>query len=185
MRQAAWWLGIGGALALAGCGQSDTAVHVRAHLGTLAYDELQFGLTVAGGQVVVDPMTNGLYQGPFPPGDQDVLIYLRDDLAGSQLHCEATALRAGTAVATGASDVTVVRDEMKDVEIFMADPGSGGGGGSTGTSGDTGCGPGGKMVIPTGACNGAGMCDSPAKIKCQEDTTCVAGVCTEVQTGQP
>jgi hypothetical protein len=49
----------------------------------------------------------------------------------------------------------------------------------------TGCDPGGKMVIPAGACNGAGMCESPAKIKCEDGTTCVAGVCTGGQTGQP
>jgi hypothetical protein len=304
MRMAAYLLGIGGALALAGCGRSNTGVHLHAHLGSLAYDELQFGVTVAGGEVVVDPMTNGRYQGPFQPGDQDVLIYLRDDLGGSQLHCAATALSAGAVVGAGASDVTAVRGEMKDVEIFMAGPGSpdgggggsgsggdsgggagvgggagsggsagSGGGGSTGTPGksngdtcsvdaeclgghcadgvccesdckmachscaladsmglcrpvavdapdphgmchdqgatmckqtglcavdgtcalyaagtvcgQTGCDSGGKMVIPAGTCNGMGMCESPARIKCPEDAPCVAGVCTGVQTGQP
>jgi hypothetical protein len=265
MRKAAAWLGIVIASALAGCGRSDTGVDVHVHLGALAYDELQFRATVAGGDVVVDPMTNGRYQGPFQAGDQDVLIYLRDDLDGSQLHCEASALRAG-AVA-GAGDVTVARGEMKDVEIFMADggssvpPGRSNGEacsvdaecltghcadgvccesdckmgchscaladsmglcrpiaagapdprgvchdqGSTsckqtglcavdGTCavypagticGQTGCDPGGKMAILGGACDGAGMCSSPAKIKCSEGTTCVAGVCTEVQTLPP
>ncbi|HEY7376161.1 MAG TPA: hypothetical protein VIF57_28630 [Polyangia bacterium] len=297
MRKAAAWLAIAGACALAGCGRSDTGVHVHAHLGALAYDELQFRVTVAGGDVVVDPLTDGRYQGPFQPGDQDVLIYLRDDLAGSQLHCEATALRAGAAVGAGAGDVTVVRGEMRDVEIFMADPGpggagAGGGGGGSGDGGgagggggggpgggsggppgkssgeacsvdgecltghcadgvccesdckmgchscalgdspglcravaagaadprgtchdqgpasckqtglcavdgtcavypvgticgQSGCDPGGKMVLSAGACNGAGMCESPARIKCEDGATCVAGVCTEVQKLQP
>ena len=85
-------------------------------------------MTRQGGEVVVDPMTAGRYQGPFQPGDQDVLIYLRDDLAVSPLHCEASALRASAVVSAGAADVTVVRGEMREVEIFMADPSGGGGG---------------------------------------------------------
>jgi hypothetical protein len=285
VRKAATWLAIVGASALAGCGRSDTGVHVHAHLGALVYDELQFRVTVAGGDVVVDPLTNGRYQGPFQPGDQDVLIYLRDDLAGSQLHCEATALLAGAVVGAGAGDVTVVRGEMKDVEIVMAgaSPGGGGSGGSGGGSagaggsgapprkangeacsrdtecltghcadgvccesdckmgchscalpdsmglcrpvaagapdprgmchdqgaatckqtglcavdgtcalypagtvcGQSGCDPGGRVALSAGTCNGAGMCESPAKIKCADGATCVAGVCTEVQTLRP
>ena len=111
--------------------------------------------------MVVDPATAGRYQGPFQPGDQDVLVYLRDDLDGSQLHCEASALRAGAVVDSGASDVTVVGGEMKDVDIFMAAPG-------------------GAPGMP----NGEGKCESPVKIKCGKDATCVAGVCTEVQSQQ-
>jgi hypothetical protein len=124
VRRIANFLGIGVVLSLAGCGRSETGVHIHAHLGSLEYDELQFRVTRAGGEVVVDPATAGRYQGPFQPGDQDVLVYLRDDLDGTPLHCEASALRAGAVVGSGAGDVTVVRGEMKDVEIFMAAPGS-------------------------------------------------------------
>src|SRR5690348_11822154 len=65
VRTAATRLAIVIASALAGCGRSDTGVHVHARLGALEYDELQFRVTVAGGDVIVDPTTNGRYQGPF------------------------------------------------------------------------------------------------------------------------
>jgi len=165
-------LAIGVVLALAGCARSDTGIHIHARLGSLTYDELQFSVTQAGGELVVDPATAGRYQGPFQPGDQDVLVYLRDDLDGSQLHCEVSALRAGAVVGGGAGDVTVVRDEMTDVDIVMAAAG-----GAPGKPSDG----------PPGKANGddQGKCEGPAKVKCGKDSTCVAGVCTEVQSQQP
>jgi len=130
----------------------------------MAYDELQFRVTRAGGEVIVDPATAGRYQGPFQPGDQDVLVYLRDDLDGSQLHCEVSALEAGAAVGSGAADVTVVRGEIEDVEIGMAAPG-------------------GPPDKPSGA--GAGKCESPGKMKCGKDATCVDGECVDMESQQP
>jgi len=165
----------------------------------MAYDELQFGVTRAGGELVVDPATAGRYQGPFSPGDQDVLVYLRDDLDGSQLHCEASALQAAAVVGTGAGDVTVVRGEMTDVDIVMAAPGGGPGKPDDGGPGmpgggacmlgaecaPVGCADDGKSIVPAGNCDGAGKCVIPAKIKCAKDATCVAGVCTENRSLPP
>ena len=277
MRKTANWLGIAVISTLAGCGRSDTGVHIHARVGSLQYDELQFRVTRAGGELVVDPANAGRYQGPFQPGDQDVLVYLRDDLDGSQLHCEASALLAGAVVGSGAGDVTVARGAMKDVEIVMAGGGGSGGGGAGGSGGAPGksngetcslaaecvtgfcvdgfccesdcgsachsCGlgdspglcrpvaggtadPRGKcgdqgaascgttgicavggtcafypagtacaaaacegakaeMVVPAGVCDGAGKCAIPAKMKCGPGATCVAGVCTEVESASP
>ena len=112
------------AAAAAGCRQ-ETGAHVYVRLGQLQYDELRLGVThTATGETVVDPATAGRYQGPFQPGDQDAIIYLADTLDGSQLRCEATALRAGAPVGSGASDMLVTRGEMKAVEIVMGAPGA-------------------------------------------------------------
>src|ERR1051326_6861422 len=51
--------------------------------------------------------------------------------------------------------------------------------------GQTGCDPGGKMVLSGGTCNGAGMCDGAAPVKCADGTTCIAGVCTDAQKAGP
>ena len=51
------------ASALAGCGRTETGVHIDARLGALEYDELQFRVTRLAGDVVVDPTTAGRYQG--------------------------------------------------------------------------------------------------------------------------
>ena len=286
MRKTAQGLGIAAFVsALAGCGRSDTGVDIHARLASLEYDELQFRVTRPSGEVLVDPAGAGLYQGPFTAGDQDVLVYVRDDLGGSALHCEASALHAGAVVASGANDVTVVRGAMTDVDIFMTAPGGGGdpGGGGPSGGGDPGggsppgksngapcslgtecvtgfcadgfccesdcgsachsCGladspglcrpiaggapdPHGKCndkgpascgttglcgvdgncavyaagtacapaacmgaksenAIPAAFCDGAGKCAMPAMIKCAKDATCVAGVCTEVDTSMP
>lgn len=138
----------------------------------MAYDELQFRVTQAGGELVVDPATAGRYQGPFQPGDQDVLVYLRDDLDGSRLHCEASAFSAGAVIGSGAGDVTVVRGEIEDVDLLMAAPG-----GAPSKPSDA------PPDKPAG--EGDGKCDGPGKMKCGKDETCVAGVCTEVQSQQP
>jgi hypothetical protein len=165
VRKSATSLGIGVVLMVAGCGRSNTGVDIHARLGSLTYDELQFGVTRAGGEVIVDPATAGRYQGPFPPGDQDVIVYLRDDLDGSQLHCEASALTAGAVVGSGAGDVTVVRGEMTDVEVVMAAAGGGPGKPDDGGPGKPD--------------------DDTCRPKCGKDATCVVGVCTGVQPPKP
>jgi hypothetical protein len=189
--------------ALGGCGRSETGVHIYARAGAIEYDELRFQVTRADGEIVVDPMTTGRYQGPFASGDQDVLVYLRDDLAGSQVRCEASALRAGAEVSRGASDVTVARGEMKRVEIVMDASGGGGGdGGSTGAGGSgagdpggSGTGGGGPGGSGPGGSSGGGPGGSsgtpPAKPNgeaCSVDGECVShhcadGVCCESDCG--
>jgi hypothetical protein len=117
------------AVGAAGCGPTDTGVHVHLHLQQLqAVDELRFHLirlpppdAAAGvaATTVVDPETTGRFLGPFPPGDQDVIIYLADDLDGSLLRCEAAALHMGSAAGRGSADVVVERQKIKTVDIFM------------------------------------------------------------------
>lgn len=177
MRKTARWLGIAVISTLAGCGRSDTGVHIHAHVASLNYDELQFRVTRASGELVVDPAAAGRYQGPFTPGDQDVLIYLRDDLDGSQLRCEASALRAGDVVSSGASDVTVVRGEMTDVEIIMAPAGNGGngGGGDSGGGGD----PGGGGAGGSGGGGSGGAPGKPNGQACSLGAECVTGFCAD------
>jgi hypothetical protein len=160
-------LGLALASALGGCGRSETGVRIVAHTGALEFDELRFQVTM-GGNVVVDPMTTGRYEGPFRPGDQDVLIYLRDELGGSQLHCEASALRAGGVVSQGAGDVTVVGGQVKDVELFMAAPDGGGGPGGTGGAGGTG-----------GTGDPGGSSGKPNGTGCSLDAECVTGHCAD------
>jgi len=256
------------ATTLGGCGRSDTGVHIFARVGTLEYDELQFRVTGASGETLVDPMTNGRYQGPFASGDQDVIVYVRDDLGGTPLHCEASALRAAAVMSQGAGDVTVARGEMKTVEIFLAAPGTpdppdppdvtarpngeacslgsecvtgqcvdgvccesdcssachscaladskglcrpvaADGADPRGMCGDQGvascgmtgfcaaggscalypagtecaplgCGDDGKSVQPAAACDGAGKCKLPPKMKCMDHMTCSAGACADI-----
>jgi len=168
VRRTEAWIFIALASALGACGRSDTGVHIFARAGSLEYDELQFAVTSAGGELIVDPATMGRYQGPFQPGDQDVLVLLRDDVAGSQLHCEASALRGGAVVSAGAHDVTVVRGEIQNVEIFMA-PGTGGGGGTTGGGGDTG----------GGGTGGGGMPGKPNGEACSLGSECLTGHCAD------
>src|SRR5439155_20958674 len=118
-------ISIGLAAAVAGCGGQETGAHVYVRLGQLRYDELQLGVTrPATGETIVDPATAGRYVGPFRPGDQDTIIYLADALDGSQLRCEATALRAGMPVGAGAADMLVARGTIKGVEIVMGPPGA-------------------------------------------------------------
>lgn len=163
-------------------------MHIFAHLGSTDYDELQFAVTTTGGEVIVDPTTTGLYSGPFQPGDQDVLVYLRDDLAGSALHCEARALRGGVVAGAGAGDVTVVRGEIRDVEIVMAAPGAGDGAGDpSGTPAKTNggaCSLGAECL--TGHCVDGVCCESDCQTACHScalaDST---GLCRPVTGGSP
>jgi hypothetical protein len=168
------------ALLASACGGESTGVHVTAHVATLSYDELRFGVTLvdpagagaAAGDTLVDPATRGRYMAPFSPGDQDVVIYLRDDLDGKAVRCEVMALEAGATRASGTVDVTISRSEMKDVEVFMATPAAtppppppttapppDTGGGDTGGGGET------------------DLCKGPLKPKCMAKTKCVAGLC--------
>ena len=118
-------LGVSVVLAAVGCGQQQTGAHVFVRLGQLQFDELRLGVTrPATGDTVVDPATAGRYVAPFRPGIRDTIIYLADALDGSQLHCEATAFRAGAAVGSGAADMLVARGTIKDVEIVMGAPGA-------------------------------------------------------------
>jgi hypothetical protein len=158
----------------------------------------------ASGEIVVDPMTAGRYQGPFQPGDQDVVVYLRDDLDGTALRCEASALRAGEVVGDGAGDVTVVRGEMQTVEIFMADGGGGTGGGAGsggGGSGGDGSGGGGSGAPPgkpngeacslasecvTGHCVDGFCCESDCKMACHScGLPDSPGLCLPIAGGLP
>jgi hypothetical protein len=156
-------LGVG---AGAGC-RDATGVHVIAHVGSLQFDELRVGVTVlaaaspdgaaSAGETLVDPATRGRYTGPFPPGDQDVFIYLPDGTGGDRVSCQVTAAKAGAVVAEGANDATVAVHEVKDVEVFLAGAappsGSGGAAGSDG-AGDRGGAAGGGTGAESGA---AGM----------------------------
>jgi len=179
VQRTATTIGIGVVLTLAGCGRSDTGVHIHARLGSLEYDELQFRVTQAGGELVVDPAGAGRYQGPFQPGDQDVLVYLRDDLGGSQLHCEASALSAGAIVGSGAGDVTVVRGEMKDVDIVMS-----GGGGAPGKPNGEACSVGAECV--TGFCADGFCCESDCGSACHSCGLADSpGLCRPVEGGVP
>jgi hypothetical protein len=111
------------ATAAVACGRQETGAHVYVRLGQLQYDELRLGVTrTATGETVVDPAQAGHYLGPFQPGDQDTIIYLPDALDGSQLRCDATALRGGQPVASGAAEMLVARGVIKVVEIVMSPP---------------------------------------------------------------
>ena len=77
-------------LSLSACGGSPTGVHVTAHVASLSYDELRFGLAVVPitntpltpAETLVDPASTGRYADLTQGGNQDVVIYLRDDLDG-------------------------------------------------------------------------------------------------------
>jgi hypothetical protein len=152
-------------VALAGCSADATGVHVTAHLGTLQYDELRFGLTSAGGggdggagTTLVDPSTIGRRVGPFRAGgDQDVVILLRDEAAGQTVVCDVAALAGGAATAHGQAAVVVQSHQIRDVDVFIQGaPADGSAGGGTGANGDR--------------CNVASDCVS---------TRCVDGFCCE------
>ena len=183
MRRAAAWSWIALTSALGGCARSDTGVHIFARLGATDYDELQFAVKAPDGAA-----TTGRYPGPFQPGDQDVLVYVRDDLADSALRCEASALRGGVVASAGAGDVTVVRGEIEDVEIVMAAPGAGDGtGGPSGTpakpNGET-CSLGTECL--TGHCADGVCCESDCQTACHSCALADSpGLCRPVAGGSP
>jgi len=177
------WSLLGAVLVAIGCHDS-TGLHVFARLGALNYDALALQIarptdtSGAPPQVLVDPASNGRYAGPFHGGDQDVYVYLPDDLDGARLQCSMTALLSSAVVGQGETDATVHRQTVEDVQIFMVGPESTGAGGTGGSSGEAGLG----GSAPTGsggagppsgngtACNSAPDCAS---------NHCVDGVCCE------
>lgn len=177
------WSLLGAVLVAVGCHDS-TGLHVVARLGALNYDTLALGIarpadtSGAPPEVLVDPTTNGRYSGPFHGGDQDVYVYLPDQLDGARLQCTMTALLSSAVAGQGETDATVRRQAVEDVRIFMVGPASGGTGGTGGSSGEGGLGgsaPSGSAGTgpPSGnglACNSAPDCAS---------NHCVDGVCCE------
>jgi hypothetical protein len=111
-----------GCLVAASACQDSTGLHIVARVGDLQYDELRVG--IMGGQVSVDPDTKGRYLGPFPPGDQDLYVYVADDAAGHRVMCSLSAMQGGAIVAQGRGETTIRRHVITDVEVVMdsADP---------------------------------------------------------------
>lgn len=161
------------ALLVSACHDS-TGLHVVARMGTLNYDALALEVarspsaSGAAPQILVDPTTNGRYPGPFHGGDQDVYVYLPDDLDGARLQCTLTALRAASPVGEGTAGVTVHRQSIEDVQIQMGSPGapegSGGGGPAVGGAGGSrpATGGAGGMAAGTGGAAGASTGGTPA-----------------------
>lgn len=178
-----------------------TGLHVFARLGQVQYEALSLAVTrlpdatSATSQVLVDPMTNGRYAGPFKGGDQDVYVYLPDTLDGARVQCSMTALQGSAPIAEGAAEATVHRGAIEDVQIAMGgDSGTGGAGvagaggmggvtaggtggassggapGMGGAPASTGGGSGAQKASNGQACNTAGDCAS---------THCVDGLCCE------
>lgn len=94
-----------------------------------AYDELRFGVVLVPppdaarpALTIVDPATLGRYQGPFGNGDQDVVIYLNDEVADQIVNCASTAFSQGTMVATGAAQVLVESQRIVDVDVPLVPP---------------------------------------------------------------
>jgi len=170
---------------LVACGRSDTGIEIFMRVGSLDYDELRLGVTRASadpghgpaGETLVDPANDGRFLPPFRPGDQSVVVFLSDALDGASVHCEASALRGGAAVASGASDVTVERHKIKSVDIMMGQgppptggAGSGGTGGPGGPAGGTGGG-------GTGGGPGPGMGGTSAPGRANGESCSVASEC--------
>jgi hypothetical protein len=188
------WSLLGAVLLASGCHDS-TGLHVFARLGALTYDALALQIarptdtSGAPPQVLVDPTTNGRYAGPFHGGDQDVYVYLPDELDGARLECTMTALLSSAVVGQGQTDATVHRQAIEDVQIFMVAAGAGGAGGTGGSSGEGGLGgstPGAAGAgPPTGGSSGSSgsqksgngnACNSAPD--CASDH-CVDGICCE------
>jgi hypothetical protein len=163
-----------GALAVGGCGDQRTGLHVVARLSSLQYDELRFGVTAlqapatadGGAPIVVDPATQGRYVAPFVPGDQDVYIYLPDDLGGDPVRCDVQALRASAPIAAGFADAMVGSHVMKDVEVVVLAPGATGAGGASGS----GAGGAAGQAEPKGGC-------MPPKKMCKDGQGCPDADC--------
>ena len=115
---------------MVGCADQPTGVHVHAHMPGAAYDELRFSVVLVPppesmrpARTIVDPATLGRYQGPFDGGgDQDVIIYLGDDVSEQMVNCSATALADGTMVATGAAEVLVEAQKVLDLDVYLLPP---------------------------------------------------------------
>jgi hypothetical protein len=178
---------VGTIVVAGGCSPAETGVHLHARLGQLQYDELRFHIArtasadVTGGVVaetIVDPLTTGRYVGPFRPGDQDVIVFLADDLAGSRLVCEATAFHMGVVAGRGSGDVVVERQKIKNVDIFMASADAAMPGRASGEA----CSIGAECI--TGRCTDGVCCESDCQMACHScalETT--RGLCRPVPEG--
>ena len=138
----------------------------------------------APAEVLVDPTTNGRYTGPFHGGDQDVYVYLPDELDGARLQCTMTALLSSAVVGQGETDATVHRQAIEDVQNLHGRAGirwrrrhrrlvrDGGWAARRGAPPATGgaAGASGRRVGNGTACNSAPDCAS---------NHCVDGVCCE------
>jgi hypothetical protein len=177
-----------------GCGQSATGIEIEVRLGQLDYDELRFQLTQSAPgttnsgvtQTIVDPATKGRYVGPFRPGDQSVIVYVSDELAGVTVRCAASALRAGAVVGTGVGDVTIERSRIKQVEIVMGSaveptPTTGAGGAAGTPVPSTGAGGAAGAPMPTTGAGGTGGSSiaAPNGGACNVGTECVSGHCVD------
>ena len=182
-----WWWLLGAGLVASGCHDS-TGLHVFARLGALEYDTL--ALQIAGPvdttgtppQVLVDPTTSGRYTGPFHGGDQDVYVYLPDDLDGAVLQCTMTALLSSAVVGQGETDATVHRQAVEDVQIVMVGPASSGTGGSSADSGLGGSASGGSAGggTPTGGGSGtSGAHGSGNGTACNTASDCASNHCVD------
>jgi hypothetical protein len=184
-----------------GCRQEPTGVHVYAHLADIPYDELRFSVAdvpAADSQesprIIVDPETLGRYQGPFNGGDQDVVIYLTDDVADQLIHCEAIALAQGAAIANGSADVVAPSQKITDIDIYLSlsPPGTPERGGApppsppTSTGNTPGSdtttvsvpgGPSGSQAIAGG--NNSGAAPSTNGTACKHDSECASGHCSD------
>ncbi|HVR63177.1 MAG TPA: hypothetical protein VMU50_14845 [Polyangia bacterium] len=126
-----------------GCADQPTGVHVHAHMPGEAYDELRFSVVLVPtpesmrpARTIVDPATTGRYQGSFGGTDQDVIIYLGDDVAAQMINCGATALAGGVMIASGAAEVTVESQRILDVDVFLLPPVMSADTGTASSSGD-------------------------------------------------
>ncbi len=164
MAKPCWWALDAVLVLIVGSCHDATGLHVVARLGAVQYDALALQITRvpdasgASPQVLVDPSGNGRYLGPFTGGDQDVYVYLPDDLGGAAVQCSMTALQGSSAVAQGQANATVRQGAIEDVQIVM--------GANAGTGGS----PAPTNVSNGQACNAAAECAS---------NHCVDGVCCE------
>ncbi len=115
------------AMVCAGCGSASTGVDVHAHMAAMPFDELRFGVVLVPppessqlARTIVDPETRGRFQGPFTLGDQDVVIYLKEDVADQMINCGTVALLQGAIVASGATEVVVQPETIIDVDVYLS-----------------------------------------------------------------
>ena len=112
-----------------GCGGQPTGVHVHARMPGVAYDELRFSVVLVPpaessqpAQTIVDPATQGRYLGPFGNGDQDVFIYLKEEIGDQMVSCAAVALMQDALAASGAVQVVIEPQRIVDTDVFLLPP---------------------------------------------------------------
>jgi hypothetical protein len=168
------------ALAAAGCGEQRTGVHVTAKMGALAYDELRFDVRLTGGdgRVLVDPETRGRFLAPFSPGDQDLFVYVAEEIAGNEIRCKVTALAAGKDIARAEAEALVVRQKIADVVVVLGSgPGTDVDAGPMPPPGDPPD-PADAGTMPPPATNRANGQACSRKEECASDH-CADGICCE------